>query len=111
MVGTSRVPAATATGATAAAPRGWELGLEDVLEGPLADASPPATADSATRARGFESRWVDPAEQYVNPDPEIGAAPIDLNGWAVPIERCRRPAGGAGLWPPAEQYTERAAER
>jgi hypothetical protein len=33
---------------------------------------------------------VDPAEQYVNPDPEIGAAPIDLSGWAEPIERWRR---------------------
>ena len=40
---------------------------------------------------------VDPGEQYVNPDPVIGAAPIDLSGWAESIERWRRQPGGAGL--------------
>jgi hypothetical protein len=40
---------------------------------------------------------VDPAEQYVNPDPEIGAASIDLSGWAEPIERCRRQRRQVGL--------------
>src|SRR5262249_57618359 len=33
---------------------------------------------------------VDPGEQYVNPDPEIGAAPIDLSRWAEPIGRWRK---------------------
>jgi len=42
-------------------------------------------------------RLVDPGEQYVNPDPEIGVAPIDLTGWAEPIERWRRQAGGVGV--------------
>jgi hypothetical protein len=58
--------------------------------------------NTKTRSRrpGFEFRvpldrplksleMVDPGEQYVNPDPEIGAAPIDLSGWAEPIERWR----------------------
>lgn len=36
-------------------------------------------------------------EAYVNPDPEIGAAPIDLTGWAQPIERWRRARAGAAL--------------
>jgi hypothetical protein len=42
-------------------------------------------------------RVVDPGEQYVNPDPEIGAAPVDLSGRAEPIERCRRSAGDGSI--------------